>query len=84
MPPGAAFCPVVGGAFTVRFVTFNLFLHRLPPIALREILSALACNRTTMTSTRRAPDLVGVGTPPRFPPARLAAGPVRLRARHPL
>ena len=29
-------------------------------------------------------DLVGVGTPPRFPPARLAAGPVRLRARHPL
>ena len=32
----------------------------------------------------RALDLVGVGTPPRFPPARLAAGPVRLRARHPL
>ena len=32
----------------------------------------------------RALDLVGVGTPPRFPPARLAAGPGRLHARHPL
>ena len=40
--------------------------------------------RGTTWHKPRALDLVGVGTPPRFPPARLAAGPVRLRARHPL
>ena len=26
MPPGAAFCPVFGGAFTVRFVTFSVVM----------------------------------------------------------
>ena len=26
MPPGAAFCPVFGGAFTVQFVTFSVVM----------------------------------------------------------
>ena len=26
MPPGAAFCPVFSGAFTVRFVTFSVVM----------------------------------------------------------
>ena len=26
MPPSAAFCPVFGGAFTVRFVTFSVVM----------------------------------------------------------
>ena len=30
MPPGAAFCPVFSGAFTVRFVTFSVVNHVVP------------------------------------------------------
>ena len=44
MPPGAAFCPVFGGAFTVRFVTFSVVMGDgafFPSSTDRKILALL-------------------------------------------
>ena len=47
----------------------------------QAVQAALAGRKWHYVAQASSPrDLVGVGTPPRFPPARLAAGPVRLLA----
>ena len=68
MPPGAAFCPVFGGAFTVRFVTFSA--------------SSQSCLGQTLTgflSPQTLNDVPGPVVPPRTVKARQKRG----KSRHP-
>ena len=52
MPPGAAFCPVFGGAFTVRFVTFSVVMGDGTDL---NVTAAIGLPTTCRTSAVRSP-----------------------------